>query len=236
MRLLVILLIACSSQVAFARGGGGGWSLGANLGITASDQTDMNTLITRANSRDSISTGQFGNAWEFSGFISYRTSSMLALQFRPSYYYSAVDGSGSGGSYDYSVTGFTLFPIFRFYLLESNYIKFFTQVGVGWGFLFGSVKEGAASAEFSGNAMGTMAGLGAEFCFTGNHCISVEGNFRLLRVQRVTSDASTNNFVTTGATPSLSQSASGQEVELDGADLSATMSGVQGFIGYVFYF
>lgn len=235
MRLVLFLILCFSVSTAYARGGGGGWSLGANLGITASDQTDMNTLITRANSRDSISTGQFGNAWEFSGYISYRTSGMLALQFRPSYYYSTTDGTGSGGSYDYSVTGFTLFPIFRFYLLENNYIKFFTQVGVGWGFLFGEVKEGAASAEFSGNAMGSVAGLGAEFCFTKNHCVSVEGNFRLLSVERVVSDASTDNFAT-GANPSLSQSTAGSEIELDNADLSATMSGVQGFIGYVFYF
>ena len=235
MRILLIVVSMVLSSVAMAKGGAGsGFSLGANIGITASSQSDMDTLISRANTRSAISTGSMGNAWEFNGYVSYRTSTMLALQFRPSYFYSATDGSGATGDHDYSVTGFTLFPIFRFYLLESQTVRFFTQLGIGWGFVSGEIKEGTASLKFSGNNMGSLAGLGAEFCF-GSHCVAVEGNFRYLGYERLIADSSSGTFDSSG-TPSLSQGTSGQEVELDSTDLSVSMSGVQGFVGYVFYF
>ena len=40
----------------------------------------------------------------------------------------------------------------RFYLFENQFVKFFTQVGVGWGFANGEIKEDSAS-RVSGNQM-----------------------------------------------------------------------------------
>lgn len=218
--------------------GKGGWSIGADIGIINSSQTDMNTLISRANTRASgISASQLGNAWEGGGYISYRLSgSMLALQFRPSYFYQSTDGRGGGQSYEYSLNGFTAFPIFRFYMLEDKSMAFYSQVGIGFGFITGKIKEGSAEVKFSGNDMGYLGGLGAEFCFFGgNHCFSVEGNIRILTMERVEADSVSGTF-SSGPPASLSQAQRGKEVELDDADLGVSMSGIQGLVGYIYYF
>lgn len=231
---------------AFGGGGGGeGWSLGLSGGITAATQTDFNTLIKRANARASgISTSELGNAWELNGHFGYRFSgSIVAMQFRPSYFTQSADGSGgtgaTAGDYDYKINGFTLFPMFRFYLLESAYVKFYTQVGIGFGFITGSIKEVDYEVDFSGNDMGYMGGLGAEFCFMGGpHCMSLEGNMRYLSIGRLKASRVTGTPAT-GSNGSLSQpttSGGPNELELDERDLEATLSGIQGFLGYIYYF
>lgn len=239
-RIISVFTLLTVAGWAQARGGGGGWSLGANIGITAADQKDMDTLVTRSNQRaGGISTGQLGNAWEGNGYISYRFSGMTAMQLRIGFLYQSEDGKdGSGNNYEYGLIGFTVFPMFRFYLLEDNMIKFYTQLGLGWGSVSGDIKEGNNSVDFSGNALGYMGGIGAEFCFwSSNHCFTVEGNLRILGVERIIADSVSGDF--TGGSPSpasLSQASSGKEVEIDGRDLGVTLSGIEGFAGYVFYF
>ncbi|MCB0365162.1 MAG: outer membrane beta-barrel protein [Bdellovibrionaceae bacterium] len=236
---LMAALIGAGSAFA-ARGGGGGWSLGANIGITAADQKDLDTLVTRSNQRaGGITTGQLGNAWEGNGYISYRFGGMTAIQLRIGFLYQNEDGSDtSGNNYEYGLFGFTIFPMFRFYLLEDTMIKFYTQLGLGWGSVSGDIKEGNNSVEFSGSALGYMGGIGAEFCFwSSSHCITVEGNLRILGVERLIADSVSGDFLAGPPSPaSLSQAQKGKEVELDGRDLGVTLSGIEGFIGYVFYF
>ncbi|MCC7403880.1 MAG: outer membrane beta-barrel protein [Bdellovibrionales bacterium] len=239
-RSLIVMVVLASTVGAWARGGGGGWSLGANLGITAADQADLDKLVTRSNQRaGGISTGQLGNAWEGNGYISYRFGGMTAMQLRIGFLYQNEDGSDSGGNaYEYGLVGFTLFPMFRFYLLEDNMIKFYTQLGLGWGSVSGDIKEGNNSLEFSGNALGYMGGIGAEFCFwSDSHCFTVEGNLRILGIERLTADSVSGDFLGGSPNPaSLSQAQKGKEVEIDGRDLGVTLSGIEGFIGYHFYF
>ncbi len=216
----------------------GTFSLGFAAGITAADQGDMNELQSRANTREGgISTGQLGNAWEFAGIFQYRYSgSMLAIQLKPTYFFQSEDGKNAAGtSFEYGVSGWTIFPTAKFHMLESDTMKFYSQLAIGYGFASGTIKEedasgsGNATVEFSGGDLGYLAGLGAEFCFTKSHCIMVEGNYRFLKISRVTSDKSSGTF----DSDSISQSSG--EVEYDNKDLSINLSGIQGYIGYVFH-
>lgn len=216
-------------------------SIGINIGTSSADQDDLNLLITRANTREGgISTSSLGSALEVSGHWTYRfDGSMIALQIRPSYFFVSEDGSQAStqAAYEYSVTGFTIFPIMRFYLLENQFVKFFTQVGVGWGFANGEIKEDSAKVEFSGNQMGNLVGLGAEFCFvSGNHCMTIEGNLRYLPFERMVVDSTSGTFDTAGTPASINTPVVGQEIEVDNRDLSATFSGIMGVVGYTFYF
>jgi Outer membrane protein beta-barrel domain len=225
------LMVSVSS---WAQGGTGNWAFGGALGITASSQDDINSAISQANAGEGgISTGQLGNAWELYGFIQYRFGgSWLAFQLRPTYFTQSEDGkNGSGETYEYSVNGYSVFPIARFYMLENNYIKFFSQLGIGFGVVNGEHKEEGNSIKYHGADMGYLLGLGAEFCLWGGpHCISVEGNMRYLSVDRVVADSAT------GTLYGLSQASANQEVETGNNDLQVTMSGIQGFLGYAFHF
>lgn len=234
------------SSFAFSQYGGGGgglfsgtFSLGVSGGITATGQGDINELQSRANSRETISTSSLGNAWEIAGYIQYRYSgSFLALQLRPAYFLQQEEGNASNGEdYEYGVSGYTIFPMAKFHMLEDESIKFFTTVGVGFGYVSGEIVEGPASVEFSGNDIGYQVGLGAEFCFLGGfHCITVEGNYRFLVIDRVTADDFSGTEFDSG---SITQPNTGQtagEVEFDNKDLRIDLSGVQGLIGYVYHF
>ncbi len=240
-RLLAIFMTILPAMGSLAaKGGGGGWSLGLNLGITAADQADLNKLSTRSNQRaGGITTPQLGNAWEGNGFISYRFSGMTAFQLRLGMMYQNGDGSDAlGNNYEYGLIGVTVFPMFRFYLLEDTMIKFYTQLGLGWGTVSGEIKEGANSLDFSGNDLGYLGGIGAEFCFISpNHCFSLEGNLRILAIERLKASSVSGDFTSGSPSPaSLSQAQNGKEVELDGNDLGVTLSGIEGFVGYNFYF
>lgn len=224
----VVLGFSLSSQAK----GSGGFAFGGGLGITTSSQSDMNSVIKATNTAvTGVSTSEMGNAWEGHAFIEYRTSGMLALQFRPSFYYLA---ESSSGGYDYSYLGFTIFPIARFYLLEDKYIKFFTNLGVGWGSLNGEIKEAdqSASVKFSGNNLGYLAGLGAEFCFFGSsHCLAVEANLRVIGIERMTVDSTSGTF-----SRGITQHGKGQELELNDRDFGSNMSGMNVSLGYAFHF
>jgi hypothetical protein len=214
--------------------GGGGWSMGLNLGFINAEQKDLNKAITAMNDTDNAGVSEFGNTWEFNASINYRMQGSTALMFRPSYFYNAAEeGTGTSGSYEYQVTGFTLFPMLRWYLLEDQTIKFYSQFGVGYGQISGKIKEQTLDLEFSGGSLGYAFGLGAEFCFVADHCLNVEGGIRFLSVDRLKVDSSIGTAPTGSK---ITQSGKGDELEISNRDLSATMSGVLGMIGYTLYF
>ena len=125
-------------------------SIGFNVGLAGGGQSDMNKLISNANTRESgLSVSDLGNAWDLNATFTYRVTDMIGLQFRPGMYMVSEDGSNSSGSFEYAVTGFTIFPVMRLYLLENNYIAFFSNIAVGWGYLSGEIKEASDTVEFS---------------------------------------------------------------------------------------
>lgn len=211
-----------------------GHAIGFNLGTVSATQNQMNDLIKRANAREGgISTGEMNSAYEVQAFYMYRFSNPLyALQIRPSYFYQVEEGSGASGGFNYSLTGFTVFPMLRLYPLENEFMKFYMQVGVGYGMINGEIQEGAAKVEFSGGAFGSVAGMGAEFCFNPSNCVSLEGNYRYLSFQRFSADSSTGTF----AADSLTQYSEGSEIEMDNSDLSARMGGLIFMCGYTMWF
>lgn len=240
------LLLSLSATEAFAATGGSGWAFGGVLGLTFANQDGMNTLIKRANTREGgISTSEMNSAYELAGFIEYRFG-LLAMHFRPSFFYQKEDGSkAGGGDFNYMITGYTFFPMLRIYMLENAFIKAFSQFGIGFGMVDGSIEEendagtGQAKVEFSSFNTGYVFGLGFEFCLiSANHCFSVEGNYRFLNFSRVVADSGTGGFDDDSGGPndSLSQGNKGQEIELDANDLEAKLGGVQGLIGYAYHF
>ena len=241
MKFLIVLFAMCFSVPAFAQGGlfSGEFAFGLSGGITATAQGDINELQSRANTRETISTSSLGNAWEIAGVLQYRyDGSFLALQLRPAFFLQSEDGRAANGEgYEYGVSGYTIFPMAKFHMLEDDSIKFFSQIGIGFGYVSGEIKEGPAEVEFSGNDIGYQVGLGAEFCFMGGiHCVSVEGNYRFMVIDRVTSDKFSGTNFDSG---SISQPNTGQptgEVEYDNKDLKIDLSGVQGLVGYIFHF
>lgn len=238
---LVLLFLSLNSSTLFAaQASGERWSVGAFGGIVTASEADLNMLITRANSRvGGISTAQLGNALEFGGYIQRRfNSSALALQLRPSYFTVSSTGSGTGGSYNYSLIGYGIMPMLRVYILEDKSIKLFIQGGVGWGMASGEIKEASATAKFDGSNTGYQAGIGVSFCFgaRSQHCVFGEGNFRGLAIQRNTVSSTTGSFTSTGSNASLSQYGVGQELEIDNHDFQTTLSGVMGLAGYSYSF
>ncbi len=216
--LLIFVVTIFISSIGFAQKNP--HSLGFNLSFTNSTQGDINSWISSVNL---AGTKELGSAYEFIFDYQYRfKSSMFAVLFRPSYFMQSAEGAGVKAS----LTGMTLFPMFRFYPLENKFIQFFMQVGLGYGSLSATLENSnvSASGSYSSSSFGALGGLGANFCFTPNHCMVVEGNFRYLPFERMTGSGSGslggNVTQTTG------------ELEQNSEDLGATMSGVQGLIGY----
>ncbi len=214
----------------------GDMSFGIGLSTVSSDQKDMNRLIDAASNSANASTKDLGSAYDiWANFVYRMTASNYALVFRPSYFTQKTDGTGTGGNFDYELTGFTIMPMFRVYPLENSFIRFYMQGGLGYGSLEGSITAGAFNQDFKGSAFGAIGGIGAEFCFTDTHCLTVEGNLRYLPIERNVSTGGT--CTAANDIPGLSQcGASGTELERNGKDLSTTMSGVQGLVGYTMYF
>lgn len=211
---------------------GGSNSLGLGFSVVTAGQNDLNNVIDANNYANSASTKNLGSAYEFYANWIYRyDASSVAFVLRPSYFTQSETGSGSGGSYDYKLTGFTVFPIIRVYPLESPFIHFFMQAGVGYGSLTGDITAGANSLKFNGNAFGAMGGIGVDFCFTESHCLSIEGNLRYLPIERNIAQGTCASAIS-----GISQCTDGKEVEVSGTDLRTTMSGVQGLIGYTMNF
>jgi len=214
-------LTAASSAMAYGSGAGDD-SLGIGLSIIASSQKDVNSWI---DSTAMAGTKDISGGYEVTADYEHRFSStMYSLLIRPSYFAQSASGAGV----EANLTGFTVFPMFRLYPLESSFIHFFMQVGLGYGNLTTELSNNGASGTYKGDAFGAIGGLGALFCFTPNHCLSIEGNFRYLPIERSTGNASA--------------SLGGQitqvngELELNNFDLATTMSGIQGIIGYKLMF
>ena len=104
--ILFSLIMMVSSNLWAAKGGS---SIGGFFGTAGASQTDINSVITTTSS----GAGRLTSGLEFAGFWQYRFSGMLALQFRGSY----LSQSESNGSNKYALSGFTLFPMMRLYLL-----------------------------------------------------------------------------------------------------------------------
>jgi hypothetical protein len=220
---------------AMARGGGGGHSIAGFIGFNSPSQDDMNILVDRSNTRaGGISTKPFGQAYEFEFMYQYRISgTMFAIGFRPSLFTQTSSGSAAGGEkYKYSLSGWTFFPMLKLIPLENDFIKFFMQIGVGYGRLNGTIQEDTAKIEFGGGNFGGLGGLGAEFCFSDSHCVVLEGNLRYLPFERNKATKVSGTF----ASNSLTNAVDAQEVELDGQDLGTTLSGVTANLGYIFTF
>lgn len=232
--LLCFSIIILSAEDVFAKGRGGGeHSFSVGLSTMSSNQKDLNSIIDNVNStQGGVSTKSLTSAYDFFAQYQYRfSSSIFALVFRPSYFTQSAKGSGATvGDYNHSLTGFTLFPLLRLYPLENNFIRFFMQAGVGFGYLKGEVTQGDASLNYSGSNFGAQAGLGAEFCFTDNHCMTLEGNVRYLPIERNIADS------VSGTLTGFTQVQKSREVEYDQNDMTTTMSGIQGVLGYTYHF
>lgn len=238
--ILLISLFFTQDANAQRRGGGrglsGDMSLGLGISTVSAGQDDVNGAIDDAvGSSANASTKNLGNAWEFYANWSYRFSgTMYAFVFRPSYFMQTTTGSGTDGSYDYGLTGYTVFPIFRIYPLENAFIKFYMQTGLGYGSLSGSITAGTKTLDFKGSAFGAMGGIGVDFCFTDSHCVTIEGNLRYMPIER--NLTSGGNCSASGDIPGISQCGGSSEVERNNTDLRTTMSGVQGLVGYTMNF
>ena len=231
--LLSLTILFLSTEEVFAKGRGGSSEIGFGFSTISSTQKDLNSVIDNVNStQGGVSTKGLTSAYDFFAQYSFRFSgTMFALVFRPSYFTQSASGSGTTvGDYSHSLTGYTFFPLLRLYPLENNFIRFFMQAGVGFGYLKGELKEGSSSVSYSGSNFGGQAGLGADFCFTDNHCMTLEGNVRYLPIERNIADS------VTGAPTGFTQVQASREVEYDQNDMSTTMSGIQGVLAYTYIF
>jgi hypothetical protein len=212
---------------------GGTFSIGLGVAMGSYDQEGLNEAIRNAKSISAATTGEMNSATEYMGFATYRfANNMVSLQIRPSFFSQSSNGSGTGGSFDYKLTGFTVFPLIRFIPLSNDFIDFYIQGGLGYGKLDGTITNGAREVSFGGSGFGTQIGVGADFCFFPEHCIGVEGNYRYLPVERnkVTSSS--------GALPDgIGQASPQHELEnTSGDDVGTKLSGVTGAITYTFNF
>ncbi len=222
--MIINLFLLTSTMSAFAaRGGSSDSSMGFGMILMSPTQDDLNSSIGSINTAQATSIDKLGTAYEFMGYYQYRFSStMYAMQFRPSYFTQSSKGSG----YETKLTGMTFFPMLRVYALENSFIHFFLQLGVGYGKLDGEMTGPGTSVSWSGDSFGTMGGMGAEFCFTPSHCMVVEGNVRYLSIPRSVVKS------TSGSPAGFSQVIAGQELEANGSDVATTMSGIQGTLAY----
>ena len=234
---LITLLAAPTSHA--ARGGmGGNHSLGGNFAFPSPSQDDYDKMISAANTAaGGISTKPMGQGYELNLQYMYRFSgSMFAILFRPSLFTQSSLGKASNGAkYNYELNGWTFFPTFRLVPLENSFLKFYMQIGLGYGRLNGKIRENDSTIEFSGGNFGGSAGIGSEFCFFDNHCFTLEGNFRYLPFERnIASSVGAPGGWGTGSL--TGPPSNGEEVEIENRDLGTTLSGMLASIGYVVYF
>jgi hypothetical protein len=213
----VLISFFCATSV-HAYGGGSGHSIEIGVGLATATQDDINSWITTVGGQ------QLSSGYEFSFTYLYRFSgSIYGIAFRPGYL--SLSNSGTGSA---TMTGMTFMPIIRFYPLENNFIKFFMQIGMGFGTLSGKLSNGGQSSDFTGSAFGGQVGLGADFCFTDSNCMTIEGGFRYLPIARST---------TTNCTGALGGGMTcGNELERNSLDAQNSLSGIQGMLAYTLKF
>lgn len=218
---MTILLLASDPAMAARRSLGGDHSMGLGLILTGPNQADINSWVT---SHSAVGSKELGAGYEI--FVNYEfrfSSTMFALQFRPSY----LTQSASGAGIESGLTALTFFPMLRLYPLENDYIKFFFQTGIGVAKMDLKLQDAGGSGTYSATEFGALAGLGASFCITASSCIGVEGNLRYLPMARVTGTGS-------GLQGNITQPTG--ELEQSNRDLAVTLSGIQGALTYQYSF
>ena len=235
--LLFTLSLSLPAEAARKKGGkgafaGGSISVGLGISLTTAEQTGINSLINSAKAATNSTASSLSSATEYIGYVTFHFSgNFVALQLRPTLFSQSSSGSGTDGSHSYNLNGYTIFPLVRITPLSNDLIDFYIQGGVGYGKLDGTIKNGSASADFSGSAFGTQVGLGAQFCFIPDHCFNIEGNYRYLPISR--NIVSTASGLPTGTTQA---SAGGELEDASGNDVATTLSGVSGILSYTYNF
>jgi Outer membrane protein beta-barrel domain len=236
---LIVTILLSTNAFALKKAGGGRafkggtLSIGVGIGMGSFEQDGLNEAIRNAKTNSGATTGEMNSAVEYMGFATYRfANNIIALQIRPAFFSQTSNGSGTGGAFDYSLTGYSVFPLVRFIPLSNDIIDFYLQGGLGYGNLKGTITNGARKVEFGGSSFGTQVGVGADFCFLPEHCFGVEGNYRYLPVER--------NKVTSasGALPDgIGQGSVNHELEnSSGDDVGTKLSGITGVVTYSFNF
>ena len=212
---------------------GGGFSMGLGIAQSNADQSGLNEMIHDAKANSSATTSDFGTGLEYMAHFTFRFSNnFVAIQLRPTYFTQSTDGSGSGGNYDYKLTGYTVFPLVRLIPLSNDIIDFYLQAGLGYGKLDGSITNGTRTASFSGSSFGSQVGVGADFCLFSDNCFGVEGNYRYLPISRNIVSSSSGGLIN-GA----SQSQTDRELEnLNGSDVATSLTGISIALTYTFIF
>lgn len=210
------------------------FSIGGGIAFNSVNQVDINKTIRAAKTSGSANTPELKTAMEYMGFVSYRFSKYpVAVQFRPSYYTQTTTGSGTGGSYNYDVIGYTFFPIVRYIPWTNENFDFFIQAGAGYAMMNGKITNAARRVSFSGANFGTVIGAGADFCFYPRHCFGAEGNYRYLSINK-------NDIKSASAQIPYgldSDTARGRELEdAAGKNISTYLTGYSAVIYYTYYF
>ncbi len=232
-----LFVLASNSEAAKKRGGkgvfgGGSLSLGFGIGFATADQSGINDIIKNAKAANQATTSELSSAMEYSLQPTFTFSNgLVALQLRPTYFTQSQSGNGSAGTYSYSLSGFTIFPIVRIIPLSNDLIDFYIQAGLGYGKMNGDITNGPSKISFSGSNFGMLAGLGANFCFVPDHCIGVEGNYKYLPIPRNVASTASG-----GLSNNISQAAADQELEVNGSDMATTFSGISGTVSYTYNF
>lgn len=215
---------------------GGSMSVGFGISLITAEQNGLNNLIKAAKLQPglNVTTSDFGAGYELSGQLTFKFSNgLVGLQIRPAFFTQSATGTGTDGSYNYNLNGYSLFPLVRLIPLSNDIIDFYLQGGLGYATLKGDITNGLRNAAFSSAGFGVQIGLGADFCLVADHCFGIEGNYRYLPLSR--------NIVSSGtaATPiyGTTQSAPGRELEdTDFNDVATSMSGISGALNYTFNF
>lgn len=226
--LLTLIALLVLSESAFAQKKGGA-SLGVGAGIATAGQDDINNYITSLNL---TGTKQLSSAYEGYAQFGYRfKGSSFGVLLRPTY----MMQSATGGNVSVSLGGFTFIPMLRIFPLENKFMRFIMQVGAGFGYLSGTISNSAASVKFNGSTFGAQAGLGAEFCFTPSHCLSVEGNLRYMPIYRNIVTSTSGAMGGTMGSPLQN----GELETINGgvnSNVVTSLGGLTAYAGYVMYF
>jgi hypothetical protein len=223
----LLFILSCWGPIAQARFSSRGGSapslfdthsVGAGLNYVNVNQDDLNTHLGAT-----AATKRFENAWELDVNYQYRFfDSPLAFQFRPSYFLQ----DAKDGSYDYKLSGYTLFPVLKIFFSDGPDSKFYTLLGFGYGSLKGEISQPTGSLDFEGSSYGAMAGIGGEICERYHHCFSLELIARYLPIEKST--VRNLNGIPTG----LTQYSNGREIEYNGKDIQTEMTGIMIRLGY----
>lgn len=218
-----IVLLLSNDVFAARRGGGssGDHALGFGVAYASPSQDDLNNFIS---DQAVVGSKTLGSGYEIFFQYSYRFSgTMWGLNFRPGYFMQKADGGGV----EVNLTGLTFFPMLRIYALESDFIRFFFQVGVGYGNVTAKISNASGSGTYDGSTFGGLGGIGVAFCFTPSHCVTVEGTARYLPIQPIT--GSGNNVTSSGWQTN-------GELERGNNDIKVSLGGFQAALAYELHF